>query len=60
MDPDLGFRLECLDAPPARKGLIYSNLKLSVVVLVPADVRQAKDSRQNEGVDVAAETKAFF
>jgi hypothetical protein len=33
-------------------------LKLSVVV--PADVRQAKDSRQNEGVDVAAETKAFI
>jgi hypothetical protein len=37
---------------------IYLNLKLSVVV--PANVRQAKDSRQNEGVDVAAETKAFL
>ncbi len=34
------------------------NLKLSVVV--PSDVRQAKDSRQNEGVDVAAETRAFI
>jgi hypothetical protein len=34
-------------------------LQLSVV-LVPANVRQAKNSRQNEGVDVAAETKAFI
>jgi hypothetical protein len=33
---------------------------LKLFVVVPANVRQAKDSRQNEGVDVAAETKAFI
>ncbi len=56
----LGFRLHGMHRCTASMKRVNLFEFVAVCCTVPANVRQAKDSRQNEGVNVAAETKAFI